>query len=122
MARIRRNIGHSWMTDESSVNNAADSSERLISGLRDHPSARAPMASIDTARHPVVTDRARLLAAALMWNSRVKIGSNGCTAYISRKTENPAEKTARLIFQNAVVPRATWVRWFGGSWVRGFNG
>src|SRR5438132_14255886 len=78
-----------------------------MSGLRDHPSARAPMASIDTARQPVVTDSARLLAAALMWNSRVKIGSSGCTAYIRRKTEKPAENTARLIFQKAAEPRLT---------------
>ena len=54
------------MADDSNVNNAADSSETLISGLRDHPYATAPIASIDTARHPVVTDSARLLAAALM--------------------------------------------------------
>src|SRR5438132_10777164 len=107
-----------------------------MSGLRDHPSARAPMASIDTARQPVVTDSARLLAAALMWNSRVKIGSSGCTAYIRRKTEKPAENTARLIFQKAAEPRLTcdgcdgatvrWcdgagamVRWCDGSTVRG---
>jgi hypothetical protein len=77
------------------------------------------MTSIETARHPVVSDSARLLAAALMWNSFVKIGSSGWTAYISRKTEKPAEKTARLIFQNAREPRLTWVRGFEGSRVRG---
>ena len=66
MARMRRNTGQSWITDESNVKSAADNSERLISGLRDHPSATAPIASIETARHPVVSDRARLLVAALM--------------------------------------------------------
>src|SRR5712691_1637993 len=114
-ARIRRNIGHSRTTDDNSVSSAAASSEAAMSGLRDHPSATAPMTSIDTARQPVVTDSARLLAAALMWNSRVKMGSSGCTAYISRKTENPAEKTARLIFQKARDPRATCVRGCVGS-------
>ena len=92
-----------------------------MSGLRDHPSATAPMASIDTARQPVVSESARLLVAALMWNSCVKIGNSGWTAYISRNTENPAENTARLIFQKAGEPRETWVRWFAGSLVRGFN-
>src|SRR5712691_5941457 len=120
-ARIRRNIGHSRTTDDNSVSSAAASSEAAMSGLRDHPSATAPMTSIDTARQPVVTDSARLLAAALMWNSCVKIGSSGWTAYISRKTEKPAEKTARLIFQKAREPRPTWVRGFGGSLVRGFK-
>src|SRR4030095_4980970 len=104
------------MTDESNVNSAADSSDTLISGLRDHPSATAPMASIDTARHPVVSDSAKLLVAALMWNSRVKIGSRGCTAYITRKTENPAEKTARLTFQKAREPRVTCVTSAVGEW------
>src|SRR5947209_6121096 len=141
MARISRNIGHSRTIDDSRVRRAAASSDALMSGLRDHPSARAPMASIDTARQPVVTDSARLLAAALMWNARVKIGSSGCTAYIRRKTEKPAENTARLIFQKAAEPRLTcdgcdgcdgatvrWcdgagagatVRWCDGSTVRG---
>src|SRR6267142_165550 len=124
MARMNRNIGHSPTNDDSSVSSAAASSERLMIGLRDHPSATAPMTSIETARQPVVTDSARLLVAASTWNSRVKIGSSGCTAYISRKTEKPAEKTARLIFQKALDPRATWLRWFGGSGfgVRGFAG
>src|SRR6267142_2658153 len=124
MARMNRNIGHSPTNDDSSVSSAAASSERLMIGLRDHPSATAPMTSIETARQPVVTDSARLLVAASTWNSRVKMGSSGCTAYISRKTEKPAEKTARLIFQKALEPRATWLRWFGGSGfgVRGFAG
>src|ERR1044071_4813681 len=100
IARMNRNIGHSRTTDDSSVRSAAASSDALISGLRDQPSATAPMTSIDTARQPVVTDSARLLVAALTPNSRVKMGSSGCTAYIRRKTEKPAEKTARLIFQN----------------------
>src|SRR5258705_4340659 len=121
MARMNRNIGHSPTTDDSSVSSAAASSETLMIGLRDHPSATAPMTSIETARQPVVTDSARLLVAALTWNSRVKIGSSGCTAYISRKTEKPAEKTAKLIFQKAFEPRATSVRGFAGSLVRGFN-
>src|SRR5207253_10521312 len=126
-ARMSRNIGHSRTTEESSVRSPAASSDSAISGLRDQPSASAPMASIDTARQPVVSDSARLLVAALMRNSRVKIGSSGCTAYISRKTEKPAEKTARLIFQKEGWPRATWVRGsrvrrFAGSGMRGFNG
>src|SRR5882672_6983296 len=122
MARIIRNIGQSRTTEETSVRSAAARSEALINGFRDHPSATAPMTSIETARQPVVTDRASELAGALMWNSRVKIGSSGCTAYISRKTEKPAEKTARLIFQKARDPRATWVRGCAGSRVRGLNG
>src|SRR5258705_11542651 len=121
MARMNRNIGHSLTTDDSSVSSAAASSETLMIGLRAHPSATAPMTSIETARQPVVTDSARLLVAALTWNSRVKMGSSGCTAYIRRKTEKPAEKNARLIFQNARDPRATWVRGFAGSMVRGFT-
>ena len=48
------------------------------------------------------------------------MGSSGWTAYISRKTEKPAEKTARLIFQKALDPRATWVRRCAGS--RGAKG
>ena len=120
---MSRNIGHSCTTDDSSVSRAAASSETLISGLRDHPSATAPMTSIETARHPVVSDSARLLVAALMWNSRVKIGSSGCTAYIRRKTEKPAEKTARLIFQNAREPRLTGSRFeVRRSRVRGVRG
>src|SRR5258705_6529019 len=121
MARIRRNVGQSRTADESSVRSAAASSDALISGLRDQPSATAPITSIDSARQPVVSESARLLVAALMLNSRVKTGSSGCTAYISRKTEKPAEKTARLIFQNAFVPRATWVRGFAVSLVCVFN-
>src|SRR2546423_14972412 len=104
IARMKRNIGHSRTTDESNVSSAAARSDMLISGLRDHPSATAPMTSIDTARQPVVTDRARLLVAASTWNSRVKMGSSGCPAYISRKTEKPAEKAARLIFHKALEP------------------
>src|SRR5882672_6875927 len=79
MARMNRNIGHSPTNDDSSVSSAAASSERLMIGLRDHPSATAPMTSIET---------------------------------------------ARLIFQKALEPRATWLRWFGGSGfgVRGFAG
>src|ERR1051325_4317661 len=107
MARMSRNIGQLPMTDESSVSNAAARSDTVISGLRDQPSATAPMTSIDTARQPVVTESARLLVAASTWNSRVNTGSSGCTAYISRNTENPAENTARLIFQKARLPRAT---------------
>src|SRR6185436_49335 len=121
MARMNRNIGHSPMADDSSVSSAAASSETLMIGLRDHPSATAPTTSIETARQAVVTDSARLLVAALTWNSRVKIGSSGCTAYIRRKTEKPAEKTARLIFQKARDPRATWVRGLAGPVVRGFT-
>src|ERR1051325_2601497 len=107
MARMSRNIGQLPMTDESSVSNAAARSDTDISGLRDQPSATAPMTSIETARQPVVTDSARLLVAASTWNSRVNTGSSGWTAYINRKTENPAEKHARLIFQKARLPRAT---------------
>src|SRR5262249_19242677 len=106
-ARMRRNAGHARTTEESRVNSAAASSEALMTRFRDHPSATAPTISIDTARQPVVSESARLLVAAFTWNSRVKIGSSGCTAYISRNTENPAANTARLIFQNAGVPRST---------------
>src|SRR5258705_2802755 len=92
MARMNRNIGHSPTTDDSSVSGAAASSETLMIGFRDHPSATAPTTSIETARQPVVTDSARLLVAALTWNSRGKIGSSGCAAYISRQTDKPRDE------------------------------
>src|SRR6266566_4183971 len=114
---MNRNIGHSRTIDDNRA-----SSETNMTGLRDHPSATAPMTSIETARQAVVTDSARLLAAGPMWNSLVKIGSSGWTAYICRKAAEPAEKTARLIFQKAREPRPTWVRGFAGSRVRGFGG
>src|SRR5690242_5829980 len=106
-ARMSRNADQLPTTDDNSVSSAAARSDTAISGLRDQASATAPMTSMETARQPVVTDSARLLVAASTWNSRVNTGSSGWTAYINRKTENPAEKTARLIFQKARLPRAT---------------
>jgi hypothetical protein len=66
IVRMSRKAGHPRTTADSSVSSAAASSDMLMIGFRDQPSAAAPMISIDTARQAVVNDKARLLSAALM--------------------------------------------------------
>jgi hypothetical protein len=64
---------------DASCRSAEANSEATITGLRPNVSESALASSMRTESVAVVSESEKLLSAGLTWNSRVKIGSSGCT-------------------------------------------
>jgi hypothetical protein len=80
------------------VRTAALTSDASMMGLRPNVSDNELMINIDPARKAVVSESARLLAAALTPNSREKTGSNGWTQYRRANVEKPAASIAIFVW------------------------
>ena len=78
-ARNTRSAGQLGARAAARVRRAEASREATITGLRPQTSDSELASSMATASSPVVTDSARLLAAAPSWNSAANSGSSGCT-------------------------------------------